>query len=225
MDEQDRQKTAFRENLQRNNTKKAYQVVKELTTEKQTRPTSIQDKSGKCLTEEKDILDRWTEYCSELYNYQLKGDQAVLNCPMANTEEDPLPILREEVESAINAIKLEKSAGIDNIPSELVKAGGEAMITALTTICNNIWSTGIWPTPWTQSLIITLPKKGNLQVCNNYRTISLISHPSKVMLKIILNRLKPVAETIIAEEQAGFRTRRSTTEQIFNLRIIFQKYL
>ena len=70
----------------------------------------------------------------------------------------------------------------------------------------------------------TLPKKGNLQLCQNYRTISLISHPSKVMLKIILNRLKPQAEKIIAEEQAGFRAGRSTTEKIFNLRILCEKY-
>ena len=98
------------------------------------------------------------------------------------------------------------------------------MISALLTICKKIWQTGEWPTPWTQSLIITLPKKGNLQLCQNYRTISLISHPSKVMLKILLNRLKPQAEKIIAEEQAGFRTGRSTTEQIFNLRILCAKY-
>ena len=76
-----------------------------------------------------------------------------------------------------------------------------------------------------QSLVITLPKKGNLQQCQNYRTISLISRPSKVMLKIILNRLKPQAEKIIAEEQAGFRAGRSTTEQLFNLRILCEKYL
>ena len=66
---------------------------------------------------------------------------------------------------------------------------------------------------------------GNLQQYQNYRTISLISHPSKVMLKITLNRLKPQAEKIIAEEQAGFRAGRSTTEQIFNLRILCEKYL
>ena len=74
-------------------------------------------------------------------------------------------------------------------------------------------------------MIITLPKKGNLQICNNYRTISLISHPSKVMLKVLLNRLKPQAEEIIAEEQAGFIIGRSTIEQIFNLRIICEKYI
>ena len=72
---------------------------------------------------------------------------------------------------------------------------------------------------------MTLPKKGNLQQCQNYRTISLISHPSKVMLKTILNRLKPQPEKIIAEEQADFRAGRSTTEQIFNLRILCEKYL
>ena len=72
---------------------------------------------------------------------------------------------------------------------------------------------------------ITLPKKGNLQQCQNYRTISFISHPSEVMLKIILNRLKPQAEKIIAEEQTGFRAGRSTTEQTFNLRILCEKYL
>ena len=99
------------------------------------------------------------------------------------------------------------------------------MIDIMTAICNKILKTGEWPTTWTQSLAITLPKKGNLQLCQNYRTISLISHPSKVMLKIILNRLQPQAEEIIAEEQAGFRAGRSTTEQIFSLRILCEKYL
>ena len=70
--------------------------------------------------------------------------------------------------------------------------------------------------PWTQSIVITLPKKGNLQQRQNYRTINLISHPSKVMLQ---------AEKIVDEEQAGFRAGRSTTEQIFNLRILCEKYL
>ena len=99
------------------------------------------------------------------------------------------------------------------------------MIDILTSICNKIWKTGEWPTTWTESLVITLQKKGNLQLCQNYRTISLNSHPRKVMLKIILNRLQPQAEEITAEEQAGFRAGRSTTEQIFNLGILCEKYL
>ena len=73
-------------------------------------------------------------------------------------------------------------------------------------------------------MVITFPKKGNLQQCQNYRTISLTSHPSKVILKIELNRLKPQVEKIIAEEQAGFRAGRNITELIFNLRILCEKY-
>ena len=137
---------------------------------------------------------------------------------------DSYPILREGVEAAVKSLKKGKSAGVDSIPSELVQAGGETMIDMLLIICNKIWQTGEWPTV-TQSLIITLPKKGNLQLCQNYRAISLISDPSKVMLRILLNRLKPQAEEIIKEEQAGFRAGRSTTEQIFNLRILCEKYL
>ena len=100
----------------------------------------------------------------------------------------------------MRSLKKGKSAGVDSIPAELVQAGGEDVTTVLTTICYEIWQTGEWLSPWTQSLVITLPEKGNLHQCQNYRTISFISHPSKVMLKIILNRLKPQAEKIIAEE-------------------------
>ena len=90
------------------------------------------------------------------------GDPSVLYCPQTDTEGDH-PILRKEVEAAVQSLKKGKSDGVDNIPAELVQAGGEDVITALTTICNKIWQTGEWPTPWTQSLVITLPKKGNLQ--------------------------------------------------------------
>ena len=117
------------------------------------------------------------------------GDPSVLNCSQTDIEEDH-PILPREVEAAILSLKKGKSAGINSIPAELVQAGGEDVITALMTICNKIWQTGELATSWTQSLVITLPKKGNLQQCQNYQTISLVSQPSKVMLKIILSRLK-----------------------------------
>ena len=98
-----------------------------------------------------------------LYNYKANGDPSVVNCPQTDTEDDH-PILRREVEeAAVQLLKKGKSAGVDNIPAELVQAGGEDVINALTTICNKIWQTEEWPTPWTQSLVITLPKKGNVQ--------------------------------------------------------------
>ena len=108
--------------------------MKDLTTVKQGKATTVQDRSGKCLTEERQILNRWTEYCSELYNYKANGDPSVLNCPHTDTEDD-YPVL-------LQSLKKGKSAGVENIPAELVQAGGEDVITASTTICNKIWQTG-----------------------------------------------------------------------------------
>ena len=145
--------------LNKNNRKRAYQLVKDLafalprmTYREQGRSSTIQDKSGKCLTEENEILSRWTENRLELYNYESCGDNAVLDCSQPQ-EEDLQTILHEEVEIAVASLKKGKS-GVDNIPAELIQAGRETMIDVLTEICNWIWRTGEWPTPWTQSLII-----------------------------------------------------------------------
>ena len=89
-----------------------------------------------------------------------------MNCPQTDTEDDHL-ILRKKkkVEAAVQSLKKGKLTGIDYIPAELVQAGREDVITILTTIFNKAWQTGEWPTPWTQSLVITFPKNGNLQQC------------------------------------------------------------
>ena len=68
-------------NLRKNNSKRTYQLVKDLTTVKQGKGATVLDRSGKCLTEERQKLNRWTEYCSELYNHKASGDPSVLNCP------------------------------------------------------------------------------------------------------------------------------------------------
>ena len=117
--------------LNKINSKRAYQLVKDLTSEKQGRSSAIQDKSGKCLTEVKKILSRWTEYCSELYNYESCGDNTVLDCSLPS-EEDLQPILREEAEIVVASRKKGKPAGVDNIPAELLQVGGKTMIDVLT---------------------------------------------------------------------------------------------
>ena len=165
------------ENLRKNNSIRAHQLMKGLTTAKQGTATTIQECSGKCLTEEQEILNGWMEYCSKKCNHKTTRDPSVLNCPQTDTE-DNHTILHKEVETAEQSLKKGKLAGVVNILAELVQEGGENAITALTTICNKISQTGEWPTQWTQSLFIILPKKGNLQQCQNYRRISLISHPS-----------------------------------------------
>ena len=88
------------ENLRKNSSKRAYQLVKNLTTVKHGKTTTDQGRSGKCLTEEREILNRSSEYCTELYNCKAKGDTSVLDCPQIDTEDDH-PILRKEVEAAV----------------------------------------------------------------------------------------------------------------------------
>ena len=127
------------ENLGKNNSKKAYRLVKDLTSSKQGRTTTIQDKKWEAShrRQDKDILNKWTEYCSELYNHKAKGDPEVLKHPPV-TNTDNYPILREEVEAAVKSLKPGKSAGVDNIPAELIQASEETMIDALLNICINI---------------------------------------------------------------------------------------
>ena len=112
--------------VKKNNSKKAYQLLKTLTSTKQGQTTTTQDKNGNCPTETLDILKRWTEYCEELYRHTVEGDSEVLIVPpIRNT--DNYPILPEEVEAAVKSLKKGKSPGIDNIPGELVQAGGDAV--------------------------------------------------------------------------------------------------
>ena len=90
--------------------------MKDLTTVKQGKATTVHDRSGKCLTEEWEILNRWTEYWTELYNHKANGDPSLLDCLQTGTEDD-YPILHKEVEAAVQSLKKGKSAGIDNIPA------------------------------------------------------------------------------------------------------------
>ena len=212
--------------IRQGNSKAAYATLKKLTKTQQPTATIIKDKDGSLLTEKAAVTKRWTEYCQELYNFTIRPDPNILtNATKSSSECEDAPILQAEVEEAVRSLKTGKSPGIDNIPAELWKHGGQEMIKALTYICQRIWETKQWPQKWTQSLIIPIPKKGNSRQCQNHRTISLICHASKVLLRIILNRLKSKAEEIISEEQAGFRPRRSTTEQIFNIRLLIEKHL
>ena len=86
-----------------------------------------------------------------------------------------------------------------------------------------IWQTGEWPEDWRRAVLISIPKKDDLQKCSNYRTISLISHASKVMPKIIMKRIERKLEAEISVVRAGFTQGRGTRDHIFNLRMIIQK--
>jgi hypothetical protein len=131
--------------------------------------------------------------------------------------------MESEVRKALQGIAGRKAMGVDNLLIELIKAAGEPAIMALTALCQQIWSSNSWPKEWKSSIFLPLPKKGDLRLCSNYRTIALIPHASKILLKIIQDRLATYVEREMAEEQAGFRKGKGTRDQIANMRWIIEK--
>ena len=105
----------------------------------------------------------------------------------------------------------------------MIKAGGKVLAREIHALCNQIWTEGKVPDEWTKSILVTIPKKGNLADCKNYRTIALTSHMGKVLMLMLLNRLKSQVEEYLADEQAGFRKGRNTVQQILTLRLIVEK--
>jgi len=131
--------------------------------------------------------------------------------------------MKSEVRKSLWETAGNKTTGIDELPTELIKAAGKAVITALTALCQQIWESNVWPQEWRKSLFLPLPKKGDLRLCSTYRTIALILHASKIMLRIIQGRLATYIEREIPEEQAGFRKGRETRDQIANIRWILER--
>ena len=120
-------------------------------------------------------------------------------------------------------LKRAKSPGADNIRAELIQGGRESIVKVLHKLCNEILRTTKWPNQWTESVLITIPKKANTGKCSEHRTINLISLASKVMLKIIQKRITPRIEEVLSESQAGFSRGRTTVQQITTLQILNEK--
>jgi len=129
----------------------------------------------------------------------------------------------DEVRKAMHDIKTKKVPGCDNVPVELLQASGDEGVKALTILCQKIWKTGAWPKDWKKSVYIPIPKKGNATDCADYRTIALISHASKILLKIIQSRMEQTVQRELPDVQAGFRKGRGTRDQIANLRWIWER--
>jgi len=104
----------------------------------------------------------------------------------------------------------------------LIKAADEEGINIFTCLCQKVWESGVWPGDWMKSIFIPIPKKGDLKECANYRTIVLISQASKILIKVIKNKMEGVVERGLPDVQAGFRKRRER-DQISNLRWIMKR--
>ena len=140
----------------------------------------IKDRNGVDLTEAEDLKKRWQEYTEELHKKHLHNPDNHNGVP---------DILQCEVKWALENKTTNKASGGDGIPVELFQILKEDAVKVLHSICQQIWKTQQWPQDWKMSVFIPIPRKGNAKECSNYHTIALISHASKVMLKILQVRL------------------------------------
>ena len=181
---------------------------------------SIKDRNGMDLTEAEDIKKRWQEYTEELYKKDLH-DPDNHDGVISHLEPD---ILEFKFKSALGrSITTNKASGCDGIPVELFQTLKDDAMKVLHSICQQIWKTQQWPQDWKRSVFIPILKKHNPKECSNYHTIALISHASKVMLKILQARLQQYMNCELPDVQAGFREGRRTRDQIANICWIIEK--
>ena len=150
---------------------------------------SIQDRNGRDLTEAEDVKKRWQEYTEELYKKDLHNPD---NHDGVITHLEP-DILECEVKWALGSITRTKLVEVI-IPVELFQILKDDAVKMLQSICQQIWKTQQWPQDWKRSVFIPIPKKDSAKECSNYRTIALISHASKVMLKILPSQASAIRE-------------------------------
>ena len=154
------------------------------------------------LTETEDIKKMWQEYTGELYKKDLH-DQDNHDGVITQLQPD---ILECEVKWALESITMNKASGGDGIPVELFQILKDDAVKVLHSVCWQIWKTQHWPQDWKKSVFIPIPRKGNAKECSNYCIIVLISHASKVMLKILQAMLKILQymNRELPDVQAGF---------------------
>ena len=160
---------------------------------------TIKKRKGK-ETEAEEIKKRWQEYTQELYR---KSINDLDNHGSVITHLEP-NILEYERKWAFGSVTLNEASGSDGIPAELFQILKDDAVKVLHSMCQQIWTTQQWPQDWKRSVFIPIPKKSNAKECSNHHTVAFISHPSKVMLKILQVRLQQYMNQELPYEQAGF---------------------
>ena len=180
---------------------------------------TIKDRNGMDLTEAGDMKKRWQEYTEELYKKDLHNPDNH-NGVITHLEPD---ILECEVKWDLGTMSTNKASGGDGIPVKLFHILKDNAVKVLHSICQQIWKTQQWPQDWKRSVLIPIPKKGNAKECSKYHTIALISHASKVMLKIFQTRFQHNVNCELPDVQAAFRKGKGTRDQIANINWIIEK--
>jgi hypothetical protein len=176
--------------------------INKFKTEYQPSNNLLKDENGDLLEDYHNILNRWKNHFSQLLIVYNVSD--VRQIEVHTAELLVSGPSRLEVEIAIAKLKKYKSPGSDQIPSELIQAGGEILLSAIHKLINSVWNKEELPDQWKESTIVPIHKKGDKTDCNNYRGISLLLTSYNILSNILLSRLVPYIDEIIGDHQRGF---------------------
>ena len=177
----------------------------------------IKSKEGDILMDKMDVLNRWSEYIEDLFQDNREEK------PVIKKDLDGPPILKEEVKAAIKKMKPGKTAGPDNIPIEVIATLEEVGIEVTTKLLNSIYDSGKIPEDLIKSVFIALPKTPGATECELHRTISLMSHITKVLLRVLLGRMRKSLRPEISKAQFGFVPDKGTRNAIFTLSMLMER--
>jgi hypothetical protein len=179
-----------------------YRGINEFKKGYQPRTLIVQDEKRDLVADSHSIMTSWRNYFSQLLN--VHGAKDVKQAEIHTAE----PLVPEpsafEVELAIEKLKSHRSPGIDQIPVEMIKAGGRTFHCAIHKLIISIWNKEELPEEWKELIIVPTHKKGDKTDCNNYRGISLLPTTYKILSNILLSILIPYAEEVIGDHQCGF---------------------
>ena len=200
----------------------AYREIKETFGEKKSNCMNIKSLDGKPLLGKEEKVERWKEHIEELYQGKELDGHVVEREEEVDEDEMGDTILRSEFDRALKDLSKNKAPGIDDIPSELLGALGEAEMIKLFHLVGRMYETGEVPSDFKKNVIIPIPKKVGADRCEYYRTISLISHACKILTRIIYRRMERQVEAELGEDQFGFRRNVGTREAVLTLRLILE---
>ena len=211
------------EAVARNEQGTVYKITKVIAGKCHTTNMLVKDKNGALLTSEGEQERRWMEHFREVLNRPPPSEVPNIQEVATDLDISTDVLTRREIIEAINSLKNGKAPGHDNLNAELFKADPELAATILTPLFIKIWEQEDIPSDWGRGVIMKIPKKGSLGDCNNRRGITLLSVPTKIFCKVIIQRITQAVDDILRNEQVGFRKGRGCTDQIFTLRNILEQ--
>lgn len=203
-----------------------YKSIKSVYGPRSSGPPAVRSLDGSLIKSKKEALLRWKEHYHTLLNRQTNPHwEAIAGLPQLPEVDvlDQVPSY-SEVEKAVKQLKAKKAPGEDGIPAEVYKLCDPHVLDHLLAVFEKIWEEEVVPQDLKDATIVNIYKnKGDRTVCGNYRGISLLSIAGKILSRILLNRLLPVAESFLPESQCGFRPSRGTGDMIFVARQLQEK--